>query len=284
MQPWRISAGLTAAIAGAALVLAEDRVGYLAPLWPVILADHGISIAVNLALVLATVAAAIYIVARVSPGAWISPSAPSGGARGNPALASQLIQESCLKQGHPARDADPALRPRLADLGITRSLGRPRVSDDNPFSEAHFKTVKYHPGFPDRFPDIHAAVDFCRSFFPWYNNDHRHGGIAMLTPPMSIQCRADEVLTQRERTRTLRNAWAQHPERFVHGIPKPLPTGGLDQSTRCGPDTAARSLIYDSRVSHSCRQVPTETGCCPPYLSREQDTGRDTLLSQLLRR
>ena len=84
MQPWRISAGLTAAIAGAALVLAEDRVGYLAPLWPVILADHGISIAVNLALVLATVAAAIYIVARVSPGAWISPSAPSGGARGIP--------------------------------------------------------------------------------------------------------------------------------------------------------------------------------------------------------
>ena len=109
----------------------------------------------------------------------------------------------------------------LADLGITRSLGRPRVSDDNPFSEAHFTTVKYHPSFPGRFPDIHQAIDFCRSFFPWYNHDHRHGGIAMLAPADVHHGRAEEMLAQRERT--LHKAWSEHPERFVHGRPKPQP-------------------------------------------------------------
>ena len=69
----------------------------------------------------------------------------------------------------------------LADLGVTRSLSRPQVSDDNPFSEAQFKTLKYHPGFPGRFHDITTAIAFCRTFFPWYNTEHRHGGIAMLT-------------------------------------------------------------------------------------------------------
>ena len=59
----------------------------------------------------------------------------------------------------------------LADLGVTRSLSRPQVSDDNPFSEAQFKTLKYHPGFPGRFHDITAAIAFCRTFFPWYNTE-----------------------------------------------------------------------------------------------------------------
>ena len=109
----------------------------------------------------------------------------------------------------------------LADLGVTRSLSRPQVSDDNPFSEAQFKTLKYHPGFPRRFDDIHAAIAFCRSFFPWYNTEHRHGGIAMLTPDDVHHGRAHTVLQQREQT--LRAAWNHHPERFDRGIPKPLP-------------------------------------------------------------
>ena len=103
--------------------------------------------------------------------------------RENSALASQLIQESCLKQDvqpetltlHSDRGAPMTSKctaQMLADLGVTRSLGRPRVSDDNPFSEAHLKTVKYHPSFPGRFPYISAAINFCRSFFPWYNNEH----------------------------------------------------------------------------------------------------------------
>ena len=113
--------------------------------------------------------------------------------RENAALAATLIEETCLKQGiepqvltlHSDRGAPMTSKCTahlLADLGVTRSLSRPQVSDDNPFSEAQFKTLKYHPGFPGRFEDITAAIAFCRSFFPWYNTEHRHAGIAMLTP------------------------------------------------------------------------------------------------------
>ena len=109
----------------------------------------------------------------------------------------------------------------LADLGVTRSLSRPQVSDDNPFSEAQFKTLKYHPGFPGRFHDLTAAIAFCRSFFPWYNTEHRHAGIAMLTPEDVHHHRAHSVLEQRERT--LQAAWTRHPERFVRGVPQPDP-------------------------------------------------------------
>jgi len=150
--------------------------------------------------------------------------------RENSALAATLIEQTCLKQGiqpqvltlHSDRGAPMTSKctaQLLADLGVTRSLSRPQVSDDNPFSEAQFKTLKYHPGFPGRFADIAAATAFCRSFFPWYNTEHRHGGIAMLTPDDVHHGRAQCVLEQRERT--LRAAWSQHPERFVHAAPKP---------------------------------------------------------------
>src|SRR5690606_2431292 len=113
--------------------------------------------------------------------------------RENARLAARLIEESCDKHGvqpnvltlHSDRGAPMTSKctaQLLADLGVTQSLSRPRVSDDNPFSEAQFKTLKYHPGFPRRFPDCAAATAFCRAFFRWYNRDHRHGGIAMLTP------------------------------------------------------------------------------------------------------
>ena len=95
------------------------------------------------------------------------------------------------------------------------------MSDDNPFSEAQFKTLKYHPGFPGRFHNITAAIAFCRTFFPWYNTEHRHGGIAMLTPGDVHHHRTQSVLHQRGRT--LQAAWTRHPERFVRGIPKPDP-------------------------------------------------------------
>ena len=152
--------------------------------------------------------------------------------RENSALAGRLIEETCRKQDveprvltlHSDRGAPMTSKctaQLLADLGVTRSLSRPRVSDDNPFSEAQFKTLKYHPGFPGRFPDIAAATDFCRSFFPWYNTEHRHAGIAMLTPDDVHHDRAPTVLARRERT--LEAAWANHPERFVRGVPKPSP-------------------------------------------------------------
>ena len=113
--------------------------------------------------------------------------------RENSALAGLLIQQSCLKHGvqpqvltlHSDRGApmtSQCTAQLLADLGVTRSLSRPQVSDDNPFSEAQFKTLKYHPSFPGRFGDQTQAKTFCRSFFRWYNAEHRHGGISMLTP------------------------------------------------------------------------------------------------------
>ena len=148
------------------------------------------------------------------------------------ALAGRLIEQTCHKQGvqpqvltlHSDRGAPMTSKctaQLLADLGVTRSLSRPQVSDDNPFSEAQFKTLKYHPGFPGCFHDLTAAIAFCRSFFPWYNTEHRHAGIAMLTPEDVHHHRAHSVLEQRERT--LQAAWTRHPERFVRGVPQPDP-------------------------------------------------------------
>ena len=127
----------------------------------------------------------------------------------------------------------------LARLGVVRSLGRPQVSDDNPYSEAQFKTVKYHPDFPGRFPSQEAATAYCRSFFPWYNTEHRHAGIAMLTPETVHYGRAQAVLEQRRRT--LREAFRSHPERFVRGEPthRPLPQAvWINKPADENPDTA----------------------------------------------
>ena len=154
--------------------------------------------------------------------------------RENSALAGRLIQQSCLKHGvqpqvltlHSDRGApmtSQCTAQLLADLGVTRSLSRPQVSDDNPFSEAQFKTLKYHPSFPGRFDDQTQAKTFCRSFFRWYNAEHRHGGISMLTPEQVHFGQADQIIARREAV--LRTAWAAHPDRFVSGQPKqkPLP-------------------------------------------------------------
>lgn len=165
--------------------------------------------------------------------------------RESSALAARLIEQTCLKQDiepetltlHSDRGAPMTSKctaQLLADLGVTRSLSRPQVSDDNPFSEAQFKTLKYHPGFPGRFDDIAATIAFCRSFFPWYNTEHRHAGIAMLTPHDVHYGRATQVLEKRERT--LRLAWHRHPERFVNGTPKPQP---LPQEVWINPPAAA---------------------------------------------
>lgn len=149
--------------------------------------------------------------------------------RENAALASHLIEESCTKHGvvpdtltlHSDRGAPMTAKctaQMLADLGVTRSLSRPRVSDDNPFSEAQFKTLKYHPGFPGRFEDQAAATHYVRSFFPWYNNEHRHSGIAMLTPADVYFGRSQRILANRRQV--LDTAYAANPERFPRGMPK----------------------------------------------------------------
>ena len=103
-------------------------------------------------------------------------------------------------------------------LEIGRSFSRPRVCNDNPFSEAINKTVKYHLDFPDRFAGFDEAREFCRRFFAWYNDDHRHSGIAMLTPAVVHAGEHDAVITARQAA--LDAAYAAKPERFVHGPPR----------------------------------------------------------------
>jgi len=104
-------------------------------------------------------------------------------------------------------------------LGIERSHSRPRTSNDNPFSEAHFKTMKYRPTYPKCFESQEHARAWCREFFPWYNNEHRHEGLALLTPADVHNGRTQSVLERR--AQTLASAYAQHPERFVGGTPTP---------------------------------------------------------------
>ena len=107
----------------------------------------------------------------------------------------------------------------LADLGVTKSHARPHVSDDNPYSESQFKTLKHHPTFPDRFGSLEDARAFCQAFFGWYNFEHRHSGIALLTPADVHYGRAEQVITAR--AAVLDGAYAAHPERFVRKAPAP---------------------------------------------------------------
>lgn len=105
----------------------------------------------------------------------------------------------------------------LLNLGVAKTHSRPYVSNDNPFSESAFKTLKYRPDFPGNFGCIEDARVFCRKFFDWYNYDHHHSGIAMVTPASVHYGKADEVISQR--TGVLMNAYMNHPERFVRGVP-----------------------------------------------------------------
>jgi putative transposase len=150
-------------------------------------------------------------------------------------VAKALIAQACEQQQIPPdqlilhADRGNAMRARpvaflLADLGVTRTHSRPYTSTDNPYSEAQFKTLKYRPGFPDRFQSIGHARDFCRGFFGWYNDEHRHSGIGLMTPAAVHYGQAPAL--HAERQRVLDAAFAARPERFVRGAPTPptLPT------------------------------------------------------------
>lgn len=149
--------------------------------------------------------------------------------------ARDLIRDACLHEGiepgmltiHADNGAAPTAMPvvNLFDrLGVTESRIRPHVSNDNCFSESLFRTCKYRPGYPDRFPAFAEAYTWCESFFDWYNLEHRHSGIAYLTPVVVHSGQAHAVITRR--AAVLSAAYDRHPERFVSGPPSPpeLPT------------------------------------------------------------
>ncbi len=144
------------------------------------------------------------------------------------ALAKQLIAETCRRQAidpgqlttHSDRGPSMTSTPvalLLADLGVTKSLSRPHTSNDNPYSEAHFKTLKYRPEFPDRFGSLQDGRGFCRTFFGWYNTAHHHSGIGMMTPEAVHYGRAPRIIAARQKT--LDTAFTRHPERFVRNPP-----------------------------------------------------------------
>ena len=150
-------------------------------------------------------------------------------------LAERLLAETIRKQHvvadqltiHADRGTSMASKPvalLLADLGVTKSHSRPHCSNDNPYSEAQFKTLKYRPEFPGRFGSIEDGRAFCRRFFQWYNHEHRHSGIGFHTPADVHFGHAG--LAQLERTRVLQAAYAAHPERFVRQAPIPPPLPG----------------------------------------------------------
>ena len=144
-------------------------------------------------------------------------------------LAQTLIAESCLKQGierdqltlHADRGSSMksnAVGQLLTDLGVTKTHSRPHVSNDNAYSESAFKTLKYRPGFPENFGSIEDARNYCRDFFFWYNNNHKHSGIAMLTPEIVHYNLIDNILSKRQSI--LDDVYRKFPQRFVKGPPK----------------------------------------------------------------
>ncbi len=143
-------------------------------------------------------------------------------------LARQLVAESCMKQGiEPAQlilhaDRGSSMTSKtlallLADLGVGKSHSRPYTSDDNPFSEAQFKTMKYRPNYPDRFGSLQDARAWAPPFFHWYNNEHRHTGLGLMTPATVHYGLAAQLTVERQVT--LQAAYEKHPERFVNGQP-----------------------------------------------------------------
>jgi putative transposase len=150
-------------------------------------------------------------------------------------VAKELIAQVCAQQNiqrdqltvHADRGSSMTSKPvafLLADLGVTKTHNRPYTSTDNPYSEAQFKTLKYRPDFPARFASIEHARGFCRTFFDYYNHQHRHSGIGLMTPAAVHHGHADAVHAQR--ARVLDAAYAATPERFVRRPPTPpaLPT------------------------------------------------------------
>jgi putative transposase len=148
------------------------------------------------------------------------------------ALAKRRIADTCAQQLivpgqltiHADRGSSMTSKPvalLMADLGITKTPSRPYVSDDNPYAESQFKTLQYRPEFPDRFGSLQDARGFCQHFFRWYNRDHHHSGIALLTPEVLHYGRGQEVIERRQEV--LNQAYARNPERFVRACPKPQP-------------------------------------------------------------
>ena len=209
-------------------------------------------------------------------------------------LASRLIRESLDKQDVSEdqltlhSDRGPSMTSHnvaqlLATLGVTKSHSRPHVSNDNPFSESQFKTLKYRPDFPDRFESHEHGLSFCRDFFAWYNDEHYHSGIGLLTPAMLHYGQAPQVIASR--AQVLQLAYTKHPERFVHGCPRPQslpeavwinPPAPDEAENKKGLPAAHCPQKPDAPLTHPRPGYPSSS-CVPAVLdSVSPATGEDT--------
>jgi putative transposase len=175
-------------------------------------------------------------------------------------LAEQLIAATCAKQGvqwaqltiH-ADNGSPMIAKTvailLADLGVAKSHSRPHVANDNPYSEAQFKTLKYRPDYPDRFGSLVDARQWARSFFAWYNEQHHHSRLGLLTPALVHTGRAETV--RQKRQVVLRQAYQAHPERFTRGLPQPakLPAAAWINAPKADPGAAPPGSAYSSSAA-----------------------------------
>jgi transposase InsO family protein len=199
--------------------------------------------------------------------------------RESAALARHLVTESVNKQGIDREqltlhaDRGPSMTSKslallLADLGVTKTHSRPYTSNDNPFSEAHFKTLKYRPEFPERFGSPQDARTLFRRLFPWYNHEHRHGGLALLTPADVHYGRAQERLEQR--ARVLEAAFQAHPERFKGRRPVP---GVLPKAVWINPPpkTATEDAPVPTIYSSPNADLPPQASLSPARAGKRHE-------------
>lgn len=184
--------------------------------------------------------------------------------RDSATLAQRLIAQTCARQGIAQgqltvhADRGPSMIAKsvavlLADLGVSKTHSRPHVSNDNPYSESQFKTLKYYPEFPDRFGCLQDARGFLLDFFHWYNTMHHHSSLGWLTPGDVHHGLAEQRFT--ERTAALRKAFDATPERFVRGVPTPPALPRAVWINKPTTEEAASDTSYTKfspEVSHSC--------------------------------
>ena len=191
------------------------------------------------------------------------------------ALAEELISQTCARQGiqrgqltvHADRGSAMTSKPvalLLADLGVTKTHSRPHVSNDNPYSEAQFKTMKYRPDYPTRFGCLQDARAWATEFFGWYNREHHHTGLALLTPADVHFHRTEDVLQKRQAV--LQAAYAKTPERFVKGVPCPTQ---LPNAVWINPPPSRTAALIEHPIrnenenSHCKSAVPVSFGAMP---------------------
>jgi putative transposase len=204
-------------------------------------------------------------------------------------LAKRLIEQTLERQGiepgkltlHADRGSSMTSKPvafLLAELGVTKTHSRPHVSNDNPYSESQFKTMKYCPEFPERFGSYQDARGFCGEFFPWYNQEHHHSGLGFLTP---FEVHLGKAEQQREkRALVLRRAFEKNPERFVRGLPTPP---ALPEQVWINKPRAAAPLSDSQALGAIIGQIDSSSqknGFHNCTISNAKQSGRDLPMGQ----